>query len=67
MNNYDRWLRAKFTRSTQIDAQAAKIEANRARYEAVSMKTGVPWCSLETETIFAPFDLDCPARAAFCN
>jgi len=43
MNNYDRWLKAKFTRSTQIDAQAAKIEANRARYEAVSMKTGVPW------------------------
>lgn len=42
-NNLDRWNRAKFTRSTQINAQAAKIEANRARYEAVAKKTGVPW------------------------
>lgn len=43
MNNLDRWNKARFTRSTQINAQAAKIEANRARYEAVSAKTGVPW------------------------
>lgn len=43
MGNLDRWMRAKFTRSTQINAQAAKIEANRARYEAVAAKTGVPW------------------------
>lgn len=43
MNNLDRWNRAKFTRSSQINAQAAKIEANRSRYEAVSAKTGVPW------------------------
>lgn len=43
MSNLDRWNRARFTRSTQIDAQAAKIEANRARYDAVSKKTGVPW------------------------
>lgn len=42
MGNLERWMRAKFTRSTQINAQAAKIEANRARYEAVSAKTGVP-------------------------
>lgn len=43
MDNLGRWTRAKFTRSTQINAQAAKIEANRARYEAVSARTGVPW------------------------
>lgn len=43
MSNMARWNAAKFTRSTQIDAQAAKIEASRARYEAVSAKTGVPW------------------------
>lgn len=43
MPNLSRWNRAKFTRSTQINAQAAKIEANRARYEAVAKKTGVPW------------------------
>lgn len=43
MDNLDRWARAKFTRSTQINAQAAKIEANRVRYEVVSVKTGVPW------------------------
>jgi lysozyme family protein len=43
MNNLDRWNRAKFTRSTPIEKQAAKIRANRARYEAVSAKTGVPW------------------------
>lgn len=43
MNNLDRWNKAKFTRSTQINAQAAKIEANRPRYEAVSAQTGVPW------------------------
>lgn len=43
MDNLDRWMRARFTRSTQIDAQAAKLMANRARYEAVSARTGVPW------------------------
>lgn len=43
MSNLDRWNKAKFTRSTQIEAQAAKIRANRSRYEAVSDKTGVPW------------------------
>ncbi len=43
MDNLDRWNRAKFTRSTQIEAMAAKIRANRSRYEAVSAKTGVPW------------------------
>jgi lysozyme family protein len=43
MGNLDRWNAAKFTRSTQIDAQAAKIEASRARYEEVSSRTGVPW------------------------
>lgn len=43
MTNLDRWNRAKFTRSTQINAQAAKIIANRARYEAVAALTGVPW------------------------
>lgn len=42
-DNEARWSRAKFTRSTQINATAAKIEANRARYEAVSKQTGVPW------------------------
>lgn len=41
--NLDRWNRAKFTRSTQINARATKIEAARSRYEAVSRKTGVPW------------------------
>jgi lysozyme family protein len=43
MNNLDRWNRANFTRSTQIEAMAAKIRANRSRYDAVSAKTGVPW------------------------
>lgn len=43
MDNLARWKRAKFTRSTLIEKQAAKIRANRARYEAVSAKTGVPW------------------------
>jgi len=41
--NAERWERAKFTRSTAINAQAAKIEAHRERYEAVSEATGVPW------------------------
>lgn len=41
--NLERWERARFTRSSQINKQAAKIAANRARYEAVSKKTGVPW------------------------
>lgn len=43
MNNLTRWNKAKFTRSTPIEKQAAKIRANRARYQAVSAKTGVPW------------------------
>ncbi|MGA1801493.1 peptidoglycan-binding protein [Rhizobium sp. HT1-10] len=43
MNNLDRWNLAKFTRSEQIEAMSAKISANRARYDAVSIKTGVPW------------------------
>lgn len=43
MTNAERWERAKFTRSTAINAQAAKIEAHRDRYEAVSKATGVPW------------------------
>lgn len=41
--NAERWARAKFTRSTQINAQAEKIAANRKRYEAVSRAAGVPW------------------------
>jgi lysozyme family protein len=41
--NEQMWRDAKFTRSTQINAQAAKIQANRARYEGVAKKTGVPW------------------------
>lgn len=43
MNNLEHWNIAKFTRSTQINAQAAKIEANRSRYEPVAEATGVPW------------------------
>ena len=43
MNNVDRWNAAKFTRSTQIEAQAAKIRAAKTRYDAVAAKTGVPW------------------------
>ena len=42
-DNAKRWEAAKFTKSTQINAQAAKIEKNRFRYEAVSRDTGVPW------------------------
>jgi lysozyme family protein len=42
-SNAERWARALFTRSTQINAQAAKIAANRSRYEFVSKTTGVPW------------------------
>ena len=41
--NAERWSKAKFTRSTAINAQAAKIEAHRERYESVSKATGVPW------------------------
>ena len=41
--NAERWTKARFTRSTAINAQAAKIEAHRERYEAVSKATGVPW------------------------
>jgi lysozyme family protein len=41
--NAERWGRALFTRSTPINAQAAKILANRARYELVAKATGVPW------------------------
>lgn len=41
--NLDRWGRAKFTRSTEIEKQAAKIKAAKSRYEAVAAKTGVPW------------------------
>lgn len=41
--NLERWNRAKFTRSTPIERQAAKIRANRDRYESVAAKTGVPW------------------------
>jgi len=41
--NAERWKVAKFTRSTLINQQADKILANRARYEAVSKATGVPW------------------------
>lgn len=41
--NAERWTKARFIRSTAINAQAAKIEAHRERYEAVSRATGVPW------------------------
>jgi lysozyme family protein len=41
--NAERWLRAKFTRSTRINAEAAKIAANRQRYAVVEKATGVPW------------------------
>ena len=41
--NAERWNKAKFTRSTDINKQAAKIADNRARYDAVSKATGVPW------------------------
>lgn len=41
--NLERWGRAKFTRSTQIEKQAAKIRAVKNRYETVAAKTGVPW------------------------
>lgn len=42
-SNAERWSRALFTRSTQINAQAAKIIASRPRYEVVAKATGVPW------------------------
>ena len=41
--NAERWERAKFTRSTEINKQAEKIAANRSRYEQVEKATGVPW------------------------
>lgn len=41
--NLEMWNSAKFTRSSQINALADKIIANKARYDAVSKKTGVPW------------------------
>lgn len=43
ISNAERWIVAKFTRSTVINAAAAKIEANRKRYVTVSKATGVPW------------------------
>lgn len=42
-SNAERWARALFTRSTPINAAAAKIIANRSRYEVVAKATGVPW------------------------
>lgn len=42
-SNADRWARARFTKSTPINAQAAKIVANRSRYELVAKAAGVPW------------------------
>lgn len=42
-SNAARWAKALFTRSTKINAAAAKIAANRSRYELVSKVTGVPW------------------------
>lgn len=41
--NAERWNLSQFTRSTQINAQAANISANRARHEIVAKETGVPW------------------------
>lgn len=41
--NAQRWGKALFTRSSLINAQAAKIISNRSRYELVSKATGVPW------------------------
>lgn len=41
MDNLSRWNAAKFTRSTAINAQAAKIAANKSRYQAVEKVTGV--------------------------
>ncbi len=43
IDNATLWANAKFTRSSAINVQAAKIAANRARYDAVSKATGVPW------------------------
>lgn len=43
MDNLARWNKARFTRSSDINVQAAKIVANRSRYEKVSRLTGVPW------------------------
>lgn len=43
MTNADRWKVARFTKSSSINAQAAKIEAHRDRYKPVSKATGVPW------------------------
>lgn len=43
IDNAARWESAKFTRSTDINKQAAKIDKNRERYEFVSGVTGVPW------------------------
>jgi lysozyme family protein len=42
-DNVARWNRAKFTRSTKINAAAEKIIANRGRYDVVAKATGVPW------------------------
>jgi lysozyme family protein len=42
-SNAARWAKALFTRSTKINAAAAKIAANRSRFELVSKLTGVPW------------------------
>lgn len=42
-SNAERWGKAQFTRSTQINAVAAKITANRPRYELAAKATGVPW------------------------
>lgn len=41
--NLDRWKAAKITRASEIEKQAQKLVANKARYQAVSAKTGVPW------------------------
>lgn len=43
IDNITCWNKAKFTSCTQVNAQTAKIEANRGRYDVVSKATGVPW------------------------
>ena len=41
--NAARWAKARVTRASQFNTVAKRLIANKARYQAVAAKTGVPW------------------------
>lgn len=41
--NADRWVKAKFTRSSEFIPVAKRLVASKARYKTIEGRTGVPW------------------------